>query len=98
MSDYSLEVTFREGRPTVAYLCVRRSSGEKSCRTKLADPGLVIDFNRQGKAIGVEILAPSMLTLRRLNRLLRDLGLPTVKRAHVAPLWGPKDHIQDGRR
>jgi len=89
MSTYSLEVTFRGGRPTVAYLCVPRTLGDKSCRTKLAEPGLVIDINQKGKPIGVEILAPSKFTLRRLNSVLRQLGLPTVKRAEVAPLWGP---------
>ncbi len=89
MSDYSLEVSYRRGRPTVAYLCVPRSLGDKSCRTKLAEPGLVIDFNQKGKPIGVEILYPSKLTLRRLNCVLRELGLPTVERADIAPLSGP---------
>jgi tRNA threonylcarbamoyladenosine modification (KEOPS) complex Pcc1 subunit len=46
----------------------------------------VVDFNRRGKPIGIEITAPSVVTLRALNRVLRDLGLPTLKRADLAPL------------
>lgn len=86
MNDYSLEVTYRGGRPTAAYLYLSHRPDEKSYRTTRVEPGFVIDFNRKGKPIGLEITAPSKLTLRALNRVLRDLGLPTVKRADLAPL------------
>ena len=47
---------------------------------------MVIDFRRDGKPIGIEILAPEKLTLTMFNRVLRDLGLPALKRADLAPL------------
>jgi uncharacterized protein YuzE len=86
MNESYLEVTFRHGRPLAAYYCLPRSPKDKSHRTKRIEPGLVIDFRRDGKPIGIEILAPEKLTLTAFNRVLRDLGLPTLKRADLAPL------------
>jgi hypothetical protein len=34
----------------------------------------VIDYGQNGKAIGVEITAPSAVPLERLKRVLADLG------------------------
>jgi len=86
MDDIYLVVTYRHGKPFAAYLHFPRRPDEKSYRSKRVEPGLVIDFNRKGKPLGVEITAPSVITLRALNRVLRDLGLPTLKRADLAPL------------
>ncbi len=81
-----LEVTFRHGRAIAGYYYLPRSAKDKSHRTKRIEPGLVIDFTRGGKPIGIEILAPEKLTLALLNRVLRDLGFQPVKRADLAPL------------
>jgi uncharacterized protein YuzE len=86
VTERYLEVTYRNGKPIAAYLCLPRRPGEKSYRTKRVEPGFIIDFNRKGKPIGIEITAPSKVTLRALNRVLRELGLPTLKRADLAPL------------
>jgi hypothetical protein len=86
MSDTYLEVTFRHGRPMAAYIYLPRRPKDKSSRTKRVEPGLVIDFASDGRAIGIEILAPEKLTLAALNRVLRDLGFPPAKRADLAPL------------
>ena len=86
MSEYSLEVSYHRGRVIAAYLYLLCRKGQKSYRTRQVEPGVIIDFNRRGKPTGVEIIAPSKLTLRALNRVLRDLGLPTLKRADLAPL------------
>lgn len=86
MKKAYLEVTFRRGRALAAYLYLPRRAAEKSHRTARVEPGLVIDFNRRGKPIGIEITAPSKLTLSALNRVLRELRVPTVTRADLAPL------------
>ena len=86
MKNPYLEVTFRHGRPLAAYYYVSRRPGEKSCRTAKAEPGLVIDFNRSGKPIGIEITAPGKLSAVALNRVLRRFDLPPVARADLAPL------------
>ena len=86
MKQPYLEVTFRHGRALAAYLYLPRDAGAKSHRTQRADPGLVIDFTRSGKPIGIEITAPSKITVIALNRVLRELGMPTIKRADLEPL------------
>ena len=86
MKESYLEVTYQRGRPIAAYLYLPRRPEDRSHRTALAEPGLVIDFNRSGKPIGIEITAPSKLTLAALNRVLRSLGLSPLKRADLAPL------------
>ncbi len=86
MKNPYLEVTFRHGRPLAAYYYLSRRPGEKSYRTSKAEPGLVIDFNRRGKPIGIEITAPGKLSAVALNRTLRRFNLPPVKRADLAPL------------
>ena len=86
MKNSYLEVTFRHGQPPAAYLYLTRRPADKSHRSERVEPGRVIDFNRSGKPIGIEITAPAKLSAPALNRVLRRLGMPTVTRADLAPL------------
>ena len=86
MKESYLEVTFRHGRPLAAYLYLPRESGEKSVRTSRVEPGMVVDFSRGGKAIGIELTAPSKVTLSLLNRVLDELGQPPLRDADLEPL------------
>jgi hypothetical protein len=86
MSARYLEVTFRDGRAIAAYLYLPRCPGEKSHRTSRAEPGLVVDYNRAGTAIGIEITAPAKVTAVGVNRVLRALGFPPIKRKDLEPL------------
>jgi len=86
MKNSYLEVTFRHGRPVAAYLYLPRQPTDKSSRTARVELGLIIDFNRGGRPIGIEITAPAKLSAAALNRVLRRFGLPTVTPADLAPL------------
>jgi uncharacterized protein YuzE len=86
MIDSYLEVTFRRGRAIAAYLYLPRRPGERSYRTSKAGPGLIVDFNRAGKPIGIEITSPAKLSIVALNKVLRELGVAPVKRSDLAPL------------
>ena len=86
MNEPYLEVTFRRGRPVAAYYYLPRRPGEKSCRTTRVEPGMVVDYSRSGRPIGIEITAPTKLTLAALNRVLRKLGFAAIRRADLAPL------------
>jgi hypothetical protein len=86
MKEQYLEVTFRKGKPLAAYYYLPRQPGAKSCRTKRVEPGLIIDFACDGTPIGIEITAPSKLSVAALNRVLRELGLPATNRSDLAPL------------
>ena len=84
--DTYLEVTFRNGRPFAAYLYLPRRRGDKSYRTRQVEPGMVVDLTRAGRPIGIEITAPSLVTATSLNRLLKELGFPPLKRTDLTPL------------
>ena len=86
MKESYLEVTFRGGRAMAAYYYLPRRPGEKSVRTVRVEPGLVIDFSREGKPLGIEITAPEKLSTGVFNRVLKDIGFPAVGRSELAPL------------
>ena len=86
MNEPYLEVTYRHGLPLAAYLYLPRRPGDRSSRTEQLAPGLVVDFHRDGRPIGIEITAPDRVSLAAVNRVLRGLGLPAAKKADLAPL------------
>jgi uncharacterized protein YuzE len=86
MNTSYLEVTYRKGKPVAAYYYLPRLVGQRSVRTRRVEPGLLIDYANDGKPIGVEITAPSALSVTAFNRVLRDLGVEPVKRGDMAPL------------
>lgn len=86
MKDLYLEVTFRRGRPMAAYLYLPRRTGEKSSRTLTIEPGMVIDFGPSGNPIGIEITAPTKVTVAELNRVLSQLGRLPLPDDELAPL------------
>jgi hypothetical protein len=86
MNGSFLEVTFRKGRALAAYLYLPSRARDRSVRTRRFPPGLVIDLAADGRAIGVEITAPSRVTVAALNRVLRGLGAKPVTTHDLAPL------------
>lgn len=86
MSQAYLEVTFRRGRPLAAYYYLTPRPGQKSHKSRRVEAGLVVDFARNGQPIGLEITAPSVITLAAMNRVLKRLGFPPLKRAEFRPL------------
>jgi hypothetical protein len=86
MKDTYLEVPFRHGRPIAAYYYLPRASGQKSARTRRVEPGLVIDFAADGRAIGIEMTAPGKVSLAGLNAVLRELGHALASEADLAPV------------
>jgi uncharacterized protein YuzE len=86
MKQTYLEVTYRRGRPIAAYLYLPRGKGDKSVRTEKVDPGMIIDFAQDGKVIGVEITAPTLVTASNLNQVLNELGVPPIAGEDLTPL------------
>ena len=81
-----LEVTYRHGRPWAAYLYLPREAGQRPVRSRRQESGLVVDLARDGTPLGVEITAPELVSLAKLNSVLKGLGAPLVKKADLAPL------------
>ena len=86
MKESYLEVTYRRGRPFAAYLYLPRNTRDKSYRTSKAEPGMVVDFEKSGRAIGIEITAPTKVTAVDINRVLSDIGAPLITGDELAPL------------
>ena len=86
MKNRYLQVTFRQGQPLAAYLYLPRKPGDKSHHTSVAAPGLVVDYTEDSRAIGIEITAPSKISLGEINRVLRGLEMPLLDPSELAPL------------
>ena len=86
MSAPSIEVTYRRGRAIDAYVSYGNGAPRKCHSTLEAAPGLIVDFARDGKPIGLELVSPGTSTLAAVNRVLRAVGLPPLRRADFAPL------------
>lgn len=86
MTESYLEVTFRHGRALAGYYYLPRRPGQRSYRCREMGPGLIVDFTRSGKPIGIEIVDPGHVTVAAMNRVLRQLKQVTLKRRDLLPL------------
>ncbi|MHC4471032.1 MAG: DUF2283 domain-containing protein [Planctomycetota bacterium] len=86
MNDRYLEVTYRGGKPLAAYLHLPRLTGAKSARTRKAGAGLVVDYDENGRPIGLEITDPAGVTVEQINETLVGHGLPEVTPEELSPL------------
>ena len=73
MSQRYLEVTYRQGKPLAAYLYLPLCSGDHSVRVEPRGPGYLVDWTEDGRAIGIEMPSPSVVTLDGLNLILAEL-------------------------
>ncbi|HYB99749.1 MAG TPA: DUF2283 domain-containing protein [Candidatus Limnocylindrales bacterium] len=86
MQQPYLEVTFRHGKPIAGYYYLPRPTKQKSYRTEKLSSGLLVDYNRAGRPIGIEITAPGEISLTVVNRVLRRLGQQPLQKQELAPL------------
>jgi uncharacterized protein YuzE len=86
MKQRYLEITFRNGRPLAAYFYLPRNPGDKSSRTMRCEEGLLIDYAEDGRAIGIEITAPSKLSLDALNQALTQAKQDPATAEELGPL------------
>jgi hypothetical protein len=86
MKTPSIEVTYRRGRAIAAYVSFGLGRSAKCHETREAAPGLIVDFARNGKALGLEMVSPQTCTLPAVNKVLKSVGLPPLRRADFAPL------------
>jgi len=86
MNEAYLEVTYRHGRPLAAYYYLPPRAGDPAQRRFRGPARFLIDYTRAGRAIGIEITAPSVLSLSAMNRVLREVGHKPVKRTELSPL------------
>jgi uncharacterized protein YuzE len=47
---------------------------------------MILDISKEGKLIGVELTAPSLVTLDDINSVLKEYGMEPIKEATLKPL------------
>ncbi|MEJ7812980.1 MAG: hypothetical protein WKG32_21375 [Gemmatimonadaceae bacterium] len=58
----------------------------KSVRTEAVGHGLLADFDAHGNPIGLELTAPTRVSLEQLNAVLERLGAMPLGHEDLAPL------------
>ena len=86
MKGIHLEVTYEDGRPWVAYLYLPRKKNEMRDHCVEVEPDMVLDINEEGKLIGIELLAPQLVTLEAINAVLAEYGLAPLDEAALKPI------------
>lgn len=86
MGKFSLQVTYENSRPLVAYLYFGDSMEDRSSRTEFVDEEFVVDYRADGTPLGVEILYPEEVDMPALTRLLKRLGAGRVTSRQLGPL------------
>lgn len=86
-----IEINYRDGKAYAAYIPLETAAARESARRRVYrsvphDGGYVVDFTRAGVPVGIEVTAPTTVTLAQVNRLLTSLGLAKVTRAVLRPL------------
>lgn len=69
-----------------AYLYLRGSPGNKSARTEEIDSGLVMDFSLANEPLGLEIINPGTVSIKRINEALRKVGGEPLDPAEIEAL------------
>lgn len=86
MSTYSLQVTYRHGKPFAAYIYLAHAPGTKSARTEQIAPELVIDYAADGTPIGIEVISPGFVTDEEIRAVFERLGIEPPPADDLAPL------------
>jgi uncharacterized protein YuzE len=86
MAERFLEITYRKGRAFAAYLYLPRRSDDRSARTERFTESLVIDYAADGRAIGIEIVNPQVVTREELDRALMHVHQSSLHEEDFAPL------------
>jgi uncharacterized protein YuzE len=86
MSTFSLQVTYRKGKPFAAYIYLAHAPGTKSARTEQIGPELLIDYAADGSPLGIEIVSPGYVSEDEIVTIFDRLGLERPSAAELAPL------------
>lgn len=86
MSAFSLQITYRKGKPFAAYIYLAHAPETKSARTEQVGPELLIDYAADGSPLGIEVVSPGFVTEEEINAAFRRLGLEPPPAHELAPL------------
>jgi uncharacterized protein YuzE len=86
MSTFSLQVTYRKGRPFAAYIYLQAGPTRKSARTERVSPEVTIDYSADGAPLGIEIISPGHVSLEEIHEAFDRMGLTRPEPSELAPL------------
>jgi len=86
MSSVLLNITFRVGRPWVAYISLESRGRRRAVTTKQVSPDLVVDFGSDGAPLGIEIVTPSAVEVEEILAIFDLLGLERPAESELAPI------------
>jgi len=86
MKNRYLEITYRKGKAIAAYLYLPREPREKVKKTTKAAEGILVDYGKGGRPIGIEITAPQQTSRQALRQVIAELNLPSFADEELAPL------------
>lgn len=86
MSNFSLQVTYRRGKPFAAYLYLARRPGQKSARVESVNSELLIDYAEDDTPLGIEIVSPGDITVDEIYAVFDKLGLGRPDLSELEPL------------
>ena len=87
MKENYLEITFRKGKLLAAYLYLPRETGERSQKTVKYKNGIIVDYGKFDRPIGIEFTAPGQINIKTINEILTNLKFSEVKSEDFAPLF-----------
>lgn len=85
-----MQLSFRDGRLMAGYLYFQKGPHTTVARTKREPDGMNVDFAADGTPLGIEFIAPSKITMERVNTLLQALGQSPASLDELWPMLGPK--------
>ncbi len=86
MIGTSLQVTYRRGKPYVAYFYLPHERSDSAADKRAFSDDLVVDYADDGRPIGIEIVSPGYVTRSEVVSLLRHLGLDPALLAEFEPV------------
>lgn len=81
-----LSITFRKGKPLVAYLALVPLTDRKVIRTELLRPGVVVDVGINDEPVGVEFTDPGLVTQADIAAVVERLHAPSSLARDLQPL------------
>jgi uncharacterized protein YuzE len=85
-TPYSIQVTFRRGKPVAAYILLHGRAGDRAASTRQAGEGIVVDYLADGRPMGIEIVSPSRVDAATLNAVLAGLSMTPLTDEDLRPL------------
>jgi uncharacterized protein YuzE len=86
MNRFSVQVTYRVGKPLAAYIYLRRKPGQRSARTERVSAEVLVDYAADGSPLGIEIVSPAHTTLEEINQAFDRIGLERPQPRELQPL------------